>query len=201
VTTGIVSARDRDIKETAVDNFIQTDAAINPGNSGGPLFNSAGEVVGMNTALYTADNSGGSVGLGLAIPGNDVQFVLNNLREYGRVRLGFIGASGQDQTQEMALAAGFSRPTGVILSNVENGSISDWKRHRWTMPLAAGSKSPRTSTAWWLPRSWLEARAPIWDSFLATWSRASTKPRCGRSTMCGPPCRMRGTRHGNSCWC
>jgi serine protease Do len=122
VTTGIVSARDRDIKETAVDSFIQTDAAINPGNSGGPLFNAAGEVVGMNTALYTADDAGGSVGLGLAIPGNDVQFVLNNLREYGRVRLGFIGASGQDLTQQMALAAGFSRPTGVILLNVQPGS-------------------------------------------------------------------------------
>ena len=122
VTAGIVSARDRDIKETAVDSFIQTDAAINPGNSGGPLFNAAGEVVGMNTALYTADDAGGSVGLGLAIPGNDVQFVLNNLREYGRVRFGFIGATAQELSQEMALAAGFSRPMGVIVSEVKPNS-------------------------------------------------------------------------------
>jgi serine protease Do len=122
VTAGIVSARDRDIKETAVDSFIQIDAAINPGNSGGPLFNAAGEAIGMNTALYTADDGGGSVGLGLAIPGNDVQFVLNNLREYGRVRLGYLGATAQGLSQEMALAAGFPRPTGVILTSVKPDS-------------------------------------------------------------------------------
>jgi serine protease Do len=114
--------RDRDIKETAVDTFIQIDAAINPGNSGGPLFNSAGEVIGMNTALYTADDGGGSVGLGLAVPGNDVQFVLNNLREYGRVRLGYLGATAQELSQEMALAAGFARPTGVIVTTVKPDS-------------------------------------------------------------------------------
>ena len=128
VTAGIVSARDRDIKETAVDSFIQIDAAINPGNSGGPLFNSAGEVIGMNTALYTADNGGGSVGLGLAIPGNDVQFVLNNLREHGRVRLGYLGATAQDMSQEMALAAGFSRPTGVIIAAVDAGTPAAERR-------------------------------------------------------------------------
>ena len=135
VTAGIVSARNRDVRdqdlkrgtrETAADSYIQTDAAINPGNSGGPLFNHAGEVIGMNTALFTANGGGdGSVGLGLAIPSDDVQFITGSLRRYGHVRLGFLGVAAEDLSQEMALAAGLARPSGVIVTTVAPGSPAD----------------------------------------------------------------------------
>jgi len=122
VTHGMVSARDRDIKETDLDSFMQVDAPINPGNSGGPLFNIHGEVIGMNTALFTAGGDGGSVGLNFAIPGNDVQFVLNNLKEHGRVRRGTTGAALQDLNQDMADAVGLARPEGALISFVPAGS-------------------------------------------------------------------------------
>ena len=120
VTSGIVSARDRDIKETDVDSFIQVDAAINPGNSGGPLFNLDGEVIGMNTALVSP-GEGGSAGLGFSIPGNDVQFVVNQLRQYGRVRLGFVGVNVQEVTDDMADAARLAHATGVIVASLQDG--------------------------------------------------------------------------------
>src|SRR5579871_2278574 len=87
VTSGIISALDRDIRSSRYDSFLQTDAAINHGNSGGPLFNLQGEVIGVNTAIYSPTEDSGSIGLNFAIPGNDAQYVLNNLKEFGRVRL------------------------------------------------------------------------------------------------------------------
>jgi serine protease Do len=123
VTAGIVSALDRDIHETQYDSFIQTDAAINAGNSGGPLFNEAGEVVGINTAFYSPGGADtGSVGLGFAIPSNDAQFVLKEWREYGRVRPGWIGVTGQPVTPDIADAAGLAPPRGVIVAAVQEGS-------------------------------------------------------------------------------
>ena len=93
MTRGIVSALNRDIRETPSDDFLQTDAAINHGNSGGPLSNEAGEVIGMNTAIYGApeDENSGSIGLAFALPFNDARFVIDRLRQYGRVRAGWIG--------------------------------------------------------------------------------------------------------------
>ena len=121
VTTGIVSARDRDIQETTLDSFMQIDASINPGNSGGPLFNAAGEIIGMNTALFTVSTSGqptGSIGLNFAIPGNDVKLVLDMLRDKGTVRHGQLGASVQDISPDLADAVGLPIVTGAIVTYV-----------------------------------------------------------------------------------
>ncbi len=120
VTSGIVSARDRDIHDTPYDSFMQIDAAINPGNSGGPLFNSDGEVIGMNTALITlegADKSG-SIGLNFAIPGNDVKLIFDLLRQFGQIRHGVLGAEVQDVTPGLADALGLDRVTGAIVATV-----------------------------------------------------------------------------------
>ena len=88
VTRGIVSALNRDIRDTPFDDYIQTDAAINHGNSGGPLFNERGEVIGMNTAIVSPEASSGSIGLGFAIPSNDVKYTADALRRPGGMRLG-----------------------------------------------------------------------------------------------------------------
>lgn len=131
VSTGIVSALNRDIMLSPFDDFIQTDAALNHGNSGGPLFNMAGEVIGVNTALFSPAADGGSIGLGFAIPAYSVQFVVGQMRTYGRVRAGEIALQLQDVSVEiaqatglppMALAPGAStgRPDwGVIVTSVE----------------------------------------------------------------------------------
>jgi serine protease Do len=122
VTSGIVSALDRDIQETPYDAFIQTDASINHGNSGGPLFNLKGEVIGINTALYAPNGESGSVGLGFAIPGNDAQFILRQVKEYGRVRQGWLGALVQPVNDSIGDAIGLDPPRGVIIDSVVAGS-------------------------------------------------------------------------------
>ena len=116
VSAGIVSALNRDILDTPYDHFIQTDAAINHGNSGGPLFNMQGEVVGLDTALYSPTS--GSVGLGFAIPANDVRFVVDRLRRFGWMRPGWIGVKIQQTTPEMAKALALERPEGSIVAAV-----------------------------------------------------------------------------------
>lgn len=121
VTTGVVSALDRDVKTSPYDNYIQTDAAINTGNSGGPLFNIRGEVIGVNTALITAADGGGSIGIGLSIPSNDAKFVVRRLMQYGRVRPGWVGIRVQQMTQGMAEALGLKRALGVIVNGFEPG--------------------------------------------------------------------------------
>ncbi len=118
VTAGIVSALDRDIKETPFDSFIQTDAAINHGNSGGPLFNAAGEVIGINTALFTPSGEGGSIGLGFAIPGNDAQFILNTMKAFGRLKVGSLGAEVQQIGPESADALVMPQAFGAIVTSV-----------------------------------------------------------------------------------
>ena len=100
VTAGIVSARGRDIRQGLYDDFIQTDAAINRGNSGGPLFNLSGQVIGINTAIYSP--SGGSIGIGFAIPSNLARNVVAQLRDGGRVRRGWLGVNIQQVTDEIA---------------------------------------------------------------------------------------------------
>jgi serine protease Do len=116
VSSGIISALNRDIADTPYDHFLQTDAAINHGNSGGPLFDSQGEVIGLNTALYSP--TAGSVGLGFAIPSNDVRFVIERLRQYGWMRPGWIGVKIQQVTPEMAEAAGMKQPVGSLVAAV-----------------------------------------------------------------------------------
>ncbi|HEY0420208.1 MAG TPA: trypsin-like peptidase domain-containing protein, partial [Acetobacteraceae bacterium] len=119
VSSGVVSALDRDIKSTPYDDYIQTDATINHGNSGGPLFDLDGRVVGINTALYSTTSDGGSIGIGFAIPANDAQFVIGRLLRYGRVRPGWVGIEGQQVTPEIAQALGLPRPRGVIVTRLE----------------------------------------------------------------------------------
>ena len=114
VTTGIVSALNRDIKDSPYDDFIQTDASINHGNSGGPLFDMQGNVVGVNSTIISPTT--GSVGLGFAIPASSARFVVDRLRTYGWVRPGWIGIKVQTVTQDIAAAMGMSQPTGAIVS-------------------------------------------------------------------------------------
>jgi serine protease Do len=127
VTSGIISALDRDIRETALDSFMQIDVAINPGNSGGPLFNRKGEVVGVNTAVYGLPGGGasGSIGLNFAIPANDVQFIMDNLRLYGRMRRGLIGAALQDVSPDLANSLGLPRAEGALIATIVPGGPAD----------------------------------------------------------------------------
>jgi len=120
VTTGVLSARGRDIHSGPFDDFLQIDAAINQGNSGGPTFNLAGEVVGINTAIYSPN--GGSVGIGFAIPANLAKPVIAQLREHGSVERGWLGVGIQPVTPEIAAAVGLSEPGGALVMKVEPDS-------------------------------------------------------------------------------
>ena len=120
VTAGIVSARGRDIRQGLYDDFIQTDAAINRGNSGGPLFNLAGEVIGINTAIYSP--SGGSIGIGFSIPSNLARNISAQLRENGRVRRGWLGVNIQQVTDEIAESLGLRGGTrGALVARAQDG--------------------------------------------------------------------------------
>ena len=109
VTAGIVSARGRDINAGPYDDFLQTDASINRGNSGGPMFNMDGEVIGINTAIFSP--SGGSIGIGFAIPSSLAKPVIDELRKYGKTRRGWLGVRIQSLTQDLAESLGPDRPT------------------------------------------------------------------------------------------
>lgn len=115
VTAGIISARGRSLNDS-LDDYLQTDAAINKGNSGGPLFNTAGEVIGVNTAIYSP--SGTNAGLAFSIPSNLVKQVADQLREFGRVKRGWIGVSYQSVTDDIADSFGLDRARGVLVANV-----------------------------------------------------------------------------------
>ena len=125
VTVGIISARNRDINAGPYDDFIQTDAAINRGNSGGPLFNMDGEVVGINTAIISP--SGGSIGIGFSIPSELAVGVVEQLREFGETRRGWLGVRIQPVTDEIAESLGMATP-----------------RARWS---PASSRAGRSTTA------------------------------------------------------
>ncbi len=116
VTAGIVSARNRDINSGPYDNFIQTDASINRGNSGGPLFNMNGEVVGVNTAIISP--TGGSIGIGFSIPAAIAVPVIDQLREHGKTRRGWLGVRIQTVTDEIAEGLGIGEARGALVSGV-----------------------------------------------------------------------------------
>jgi serine protease Do len=118
VTSGIVSALHRDLMGTPYDEFIQTDAAINHGNSGGPLFNMDGEVIGINNQIFSDSPSSGSIGLGFAIPSNDVRFLVAQIRDYGRPHLGWLGLRVQTLTPEMADSLALPPYSGAIVSEI-----------------------------------------------------------------------------------
>jgi serine protease Do len=116
VTTGIISARNRDIDSGPYDDFIQTDASINRGNSGGPLFNMDGDVIGINSAIYSPN--GGSIGLGFSIPSNAAKNVVMQLKTTGKVQRGWVGVRIQEVTQEIAESIGLPKPEGALIAGI-----------------------------------------------------------------------------------
>jgi serine protease Do len=122
VTTGIVSAKERFIGSGPYDDFIQTDASVNPGNSGGPLVDARGALVGINTAIFS--QTGGSVGIGFAIPVNIAKDVLRQLRERGTVVRGYLGVAVTPLTPEVRQAAGLPGPRGALVAEVVAGSAA-----------------------------------------------------------------------------
>ncbi|MEL0184923.1 MAG: Do family serine endopeptidase, partial [Hyphomicrobiales bacterium] len=118
VTAGIVSAKNRDIRSGPYDNFIQTDAAINRGNSGGPLFNADGEVVGINSAIIST--TGGSVGIGFAIPSKTAISVIDQLIEYGETRRGWLGVRIQEVSDDIAESLGLNETMGALVVAVDD---------------------------------------------------------------------------------
>jgi serine protease Do len=117
VTAGIISARNRDINSGPYDNYIQTDAAINRGNSGGPLFNLDGEVIGVNTLIISP--SGGSIGIGFAVPSKTVIGVVDSLRQFGELRRGWLGVRIQQVTDEIAESLNIKPARGALIAGVE----------------------------------------------------------------------------------
>lgn len=120
VTAGIMSARSRDIHEGPFDDFLQIDAAINQGNSGGPTFDTAGNVIGINTAIVSP--TGGSVGIGFAIPSNLAKIVVAELREKGSIERGWLGVEIQQVTPELAQGLGLDETKGALIANINPSS-------------------------------------------------------------------------------
>ena len=123
VTAGIVSARNRDIESGPYDDFIQTDAAINRGNSGGPLFDMDGNVIGVNSAIISP--SGGSIGIGFAIPASIVKHTVGQLIEFGETRRGWIGVRVQVVTPELAESLGLDKARGALVAEVTSGGPAE----------------------------------------------------------------------------
>lgn len=123
VTAGIISARHRQISGNAYDDFIQTDASINRGNSGGPMFNLAGQVIGVNSAIFSP--TGGNVGIGFSIPSNQVRRVVEQIREFGYAKRGFLGVNIQAVDKMTAEALGLEEPKGALVASVTPDSPAD----------------------------------------------------------------------------
>jgi serine protease Do len=122
VSAGIVSARGRELQGT-YDDFIQTDAAINRGNSGGPLFNMDGQVIGVNTAILSPN--GGSIGIGFSMASNVVSKVVDQLKQYGETRRGWLGVKIQDVSPDVAEAMGLTEAKGALVTDVPDGPAKD----------------------------------------------------------------------------
>jgi serine protease Do len=151
VTSGIISAVNRDEGFTEFDDYIQTDAAINPGNSGGPLFNWKGEVVAVDSAFETTGNNTGSIGLGLAIPINDAKFVVKVLLERAAgkpERPAWMGATVQTLTPDLATAYGLPGPWGSIIAAIaDGGPAAQAELHRGDIITSMEGKELRDSRA------------------------------------------------------
>jgi serine protease Do len=120
VSAGIISAVARDIHSSPYDDYLQTDAAMNRGNSGGPMFNIAGEVIGINTVIYSP--SGGSIGIGFALPSSLARPIIDQLKATGKVERGWIGARVQPMTEDLAETVGLDKPRGAMIAAVDPGS-------------------------------------------------------------------------------
>lgn len=123
VTAGIVSAKGRVINAGPYDDFIQTDASINPGNSGGPLINLRGEVIGINTAIFS--QGGGNIGIGFAIPIDQAKSIVNQLKDKGKVTRGWLGVAIQSVTPELAKSFGLKEPIGALVAEVTSGGPAE----------------------------------------------------------------------------
>jgi serine protease Do len=123
VSAGIISARNRNINAGSYDDFIQTDAAINRGNSGGPLFDTNGKVIGVNTAIISP--TGGSIGIGFAVPSSIAQNVISQLREFGETRRGWLGVKIQDVTEDIAEGLGLDKKQGALVAGVTAGGPAE----------------------------------------------------------------------------
>ena len=121
VTAGIVSARGRDIHQGQYDDFIQTDAAINRGNSGGPLFNMDGQVIGINTAIFSP--SGGSIGIGFSIPSNMAKLTIAQLKQFGHARRGWLGVKIQQVTPDIAESLGLKDASGAMVAEIGRAHV------------------------------------------------------------------------------
>jgi len=152
VTVGVISAVNRDIKRGEQDRaylgMIQTDAAINPGNSGGPLVNTAGEIIGINTFIFS--DSGGSVGIGFAVPAARVQQVLEEIREFGHYREGSLGFDLQKLSPGMMQYLGITDPVGFLVLAVVPGSPA-WKSGLRPQDIIreVGGQPLTSSDVWW----------------------------------------------------
>ena len=124
VTSGIISARNRQIGLTRYEDFIQTDASINQGNSGGPLFNLKGEVIGINTAIIAPGQSG-SIGIGFAIPANAAENVINQLIKFGETKRGWLGVRIQEVSKEIAEVEKLKKPEGALVASVGKNSPAE----------------------------------------------------------------------------
>jgi serine protease Do len=162
VTAGIVSALHRNINAGLYDRYIQTDASINSGNSGGPMFDTQGNVIGINTALISP--TGGNVGIGFAIPAEQVQPVVEQLRRGERVRRGYIGIGMQDVDEGVASALGIERNRGTLIRSVTPGSPADRAGIRQgdvIVSVAGQAVTPEQTLAALIARQQIGARVPF----------------------------------------
>ena len=155
VTVGIISAKQRDINSGPYDDYLQTDAAINKGNSGGPLFNMDGEVIGVNTAIISP--TGGSIGIGFAVPADTVVKVIDQLKEHGEVRRGWLGVNVPTVTEEMAKTLGVTEGVGALVAALLPTARP--KKQGWRPATSSRSSTARTCTMRGLPR--VVAQTPV----------------------------------------
>jgi serine protease Do len=140
VAVGIVSGRNRDLHTGPYDEYIQTDAAMNTGNSGGPMFDLSGRVIGIDTAIYT--QTGGSVGVGFAIPSGQAQPVIEQLRRTGRITRGFIGVRLEAMTDEIAGLVALDPPRGALVTQLSpNGPAASAELHRGDVIVAVDGET------------------------------------------------------------
>ena len=171
VTAGIVSAKGRSLPQENFVPFIQTDVAINPGNSGGPLFNMRGEVVGINSQIYS--RTGGFMGLSFAIPIDVALDIQKQLRDKGRVARGRIGVVIQEVTRDLATSFGLDRPRGALVNSVEKGSPADKAGVEATDIITSFDGKPVESSSD-LPRI-VGSTRPGSSSALEVWRKGQTR--------------------------
>ena len=170
VTAGIVSARGRDIGASAYDDFIQIDAPVNKGNSGGPTFDTEGNVIGVNTAIFSP--SGGSVGIAFAIPADTVKSVVSQLKDHGSVTRGWIGVQIQPVTQDIADSLGLKKAEGALVAEPQDDSPAVKGRHRGRRRHHRGQRQRRSRTPATSPR-----RSARWRRRPRSSSRSCTRAR------------------------